>query len=63
MAAATFAASALPSGFEAAGLAVSALSAFSAGGGGIVMSICCTLPSDDRGLSNSFVLPTTSTAS
>src|ERR1700739_3969415 len=55
---ATFAARALPSGFEAAGEDLSLVS----GGAGIVMSMFLTGPSEDSGLSKSLVLPTTSTA-
>src|ERR1022692_4534421 len=74
MASTTLAANALPSrcwlaiiakpgggGTEAAGLAAG--SCGSSGGGGIVMSTLVTGPSEDSGLSNSAVLPTTSTAS
>ena len=61
IAATTFAAKALPSSFEAVGFSLS--SSFAPGGGGMVISISFTGPSDERGLSNSFVLPTTSTAS
>jgi hypothetical protein len=64
-AATTFAARALPSsldsGWDSGSLAV--LSSLAPGGGGMVMSSSFTGPSDERGLSNSFVLPTTSTAS
>src|SRR5579885_1019482 len=58
VAVATLATIALPSGLDAAGLASSAPPA----GGGIVISISFTDPNDDSGLSNSLVLPTTSTA-
>src|SRR5712692_10304340 len=53
------------SGFEAAGLDAGSAAAFSLspGGGGMVMSTVVTCPSDDNGLSNSDVFPTTNTTS
>ena len=50
-------------GIGGRGLGGVSFSDFSAGGGGIVMSISFTAPSEDSGLSKSLVLPTTSTAS
>src|SRR5579864_8660954 len=59
---ATFAAKALPSGFDDffSELAPSDCAFFSPGGGGIEMSTSLTGPSEDSGLSNCAVLPTAS---